>query len=246
MAPGCPGRDEMQSKQQIFELMEKTEPDRRGYLKELFAYMPDGIVKELMYEEVKSGRYILRAGMPGDMVYIILSGKITGVDYQRMGRVYYFMDFTKMYIIGDFEIFADLSEYCVSICAAKDCKLLKIAAGSYMNWIRHDGNAMFLRMKNIMATLTSERIVDRGYIFMNCKERLVDYLVKSYENGQTDSQGRHRVMKTQTELADRIGYNVRSIQRAVASLEKEKLISNTNGMFTLSNEQFLCLKQDKD
>ncbi len=236
----------MQSKQQILELIEKTEPDRSRYLKELFDYMPDGIVEELIYEEVKSGRYILRAGMPSDMVYIILSGKIMGVDHQRMGRVYYFMDFTKMYIIGDFEIFADISEYCVSICAAKDCKLLKIPAGAYMNWIRHDENALFLRMKNIMATLTSERIVDREYIFMNCKERLVDYLVKSYENGQTDNQGRHRVMKTQAELADRIGYNVRSIQRAIASLEKEERISNANGKITLTKEQFLRLKQYKD
>lgn len=236
----------MQSKQQILELIEKTEPDRNRYLKELFDYMPDGIVEELIYEEVKSGRYILRAGMPSDMVYIILSGKIMGVDHQRMGRVYYFMDFTKMYIIGDFEIFADISEYCVSICAAKDCKLLKIPAGAYMNWIRHDENALFLRMKNIMATLTSERIVDREYIFMNCKERLVDYLVKSYENGQTDNQGRHRVMKTQAELADRIGYNVRSIQRSIASLEKEERISNANGKITLTKEQFLRLKQYKD
>lgn len=236
----------MQSKQQLLELIEKTEPDRSGYLKELFDYMPDRIVEELIYEEVKSGRYILRAGMPGDMVYIILSGKITGVDHQRMGRVYYFMDFTKMYIIGDFEIFADIPEYCVSICAAKNCKLLKIPAGSYMNWIRHEENALFLRMKNIMATLTSERIVDREYIFMNCKERLVDYLVKSYENGQTDNRGRHRVMKTQAELADRIGYNVRSIQRAIASLENEERISNANGKITLTKEQFLRLKQYKD
>ena len=73
-----------------------------------------------------------------------------------------------------------------------------------MNWIRHDENALFLRMKTIMATLTSERMVDREYIFMSCKERLVDYLVKSFENGQKDSQGRHRVPKTQAELADRV------------------------------------------
>lgn len=67
----------MRSKQQILGLIEKTEPDRNRYLKELFDYMPDKVVEELIYEEVKSGQYILRAGMPGDMVYIILSGKIT-------------------------------------------------------------------------------------------------------------------------------------------------------------------------
>ena len=81
---------------------------------------------------------------------------------------------------------------------------------------------------------------------MNCKERLVDYLVKSYENGQTDSQGRHRVSKTKAELADRIGYNVRSVQRGIAALEKDEMISNANGKITLTKEQFLRLKQYKD
>ena len=233
----------MKSKQQLLELLEKTEPDRSRYLRGLFEYVPDMIVEEMIYEKVQKGKYILRAGTPSDMVYMILSGKIMGVDHQRMGRVYYFMDFTKMYIIGDFEIFADIPEYCVSICAAGDCKLLKLTAGSYMNWIRHDENALFLRMKNIMATLTSERMVDREYIFMNCKERLVDYLVKSYENGQTDVRGRHRISKTQAELADRIGYNVRSIQRSIASLEKEELISNANGKIMLTKEQFQRLKE---
>ena len=133
----------------------------------------------------------------------------------------------------------------MSIRAAKDCKLLKIPSKSYMRWIRHDENALFLRMKNIMATLTSERMVDREYIFMNCRERLADYLIKSYENGQKDGSLRHRVAKTQAELADRIGYNVRSIQRSIAALEKEELISVENGKITLTQEQFLQLKQYK-
>ena len=236
----------MKSKQELLELIANKEPDRSKYLRELFDSVPDTIVDELIYEEVKSGQYILQAGMPSDMVYIILSGQITGVDHQRMGRVYYFMDFTKMYIIGDFEIFAEFPEYCVSICAAKDCRLLKIPSKSYMSWIRHDENALFLRMKNIMATLTSERMVDREYIFMSCIERQVDYLIKSYRNGKKDSSGQHRVIRTQAELADRIGYNVRSVQRSIASLEKDGFISNENGKITLSQEQFLKLKKYKD
>lgn len=147
----------MKSKQQLFEYIEQTEPDREAYLKGLFEYVPDLIVEETMYEKAAKGSYILRAGMPGDMAYIILSGKIMGEDHQRMGRVYYFMDFAKMYVVGDFEIFAEFPEYCVSICAETDCTLLKIPAKSYINWVRHDENALFLRMKNIMATLTSRR-----------------------------------------------------------------------------------------
>ena len=74
----------MRSKQQLMEIIGKTEHDRRKYLMQLFEYVPDVIAEELNYEEVPKGEYILRAGMPGDTVYIILSGQITGVDHQRM------------------------------------------------------------------------------------------------------------------------------------------------------------------
>ncbi len=234
----------MESKQQLLEILDKTENDRREYLNSLFEYVPDTVVTELAYEEVEKGRYIIRAGDPGDMVYIILSGQIAGVDHQRMGHAYYFMDFTKMYIVGDFEIFGDFLEYCVSICAAKECRLLKISSKSYIQWVRHDENALFLRMKNIISTLTSERMGDREYIFMSCKERLINYLAKAYENGEKDSLGMCRIGRTQAEVADRIGYNVRSVQRSIAALEKEDLISSENGKIILSREQFLRLKQE--
>lgn len=235
----------MKSKQQLLEFIAGTEHDRREYFEGLFAFVPDAVVAELTYAEVERGQYILCAGEPSDTVYIILLGQIAGVDYQKMGRAYYFMDFTKMYIVGDFEAFADFPEYCVSICAAKKCGLLKVSANSYMRWVQHDENALFLRMKNMMSMLISERISDREYIFMNCKERLVHYLAKAYENGNKDSRGKCKIPKTQAELADRIGFNVRSVQRSIAALEKENLISNENGKVTLSKEQYLRLKQEE-
>lgn len=233
----------MRSREQLFEFIEKTEHDRRGYLIKLFEFVPDMVISELAYEEIEEGGYILQAGTPSDMVYVVLSGQITGVDYLKAGRAYYFMDFTKMYIVGDFEIFGDFPEYCVSICAAKECKLLKLSSKSYLRWIQHDENALFLRMKNIMATLTSERIDDRGHMFMGCKERLIDYLIKSYENEKKDSLGKCRISRTQAELADRIGFNVRSVQRSIASLEKGQAVSIENGKITISQEQYFQLVQ---
>lgn len=233
----------MQSKQQLLEFLEKTEHDRSEYLRGLFEFIPDEVVAELTYEEVLEEQYIIRAGEPSDTVYIILQGQIAGVDHQKVGRAYYFMDFTKMYVVGDFEVFGDFPEYCVSIYAVKACSLLRLSAKSYMQWLRHDGNALFLRMKNVMTTLTSERISDRGYMVMNCKERLMDYLAKSYENGKKDSSGKCKISRTQAELADRVGFNVRSVQRSIASLEKEEYISVENGKITLSHEQFLKLRK---
>lgn len=49
----------------------------------------------------------------------------------KLGKVYYFMDFAKMYIVGDFEIFSEDTNYNVSICESKDSELLAIPASIY-------------------------------------------------------------------------------------------------------------------
>lgn len=236
----------MESKQQLLEIVGKFERDRYEYLNELFKYVPDIIVKAISYKEIQKEQYILYAGAPCDTVYIILSGSVVGLDHQKKGHVYYFMDLTQMYIVGDFEVFGDIPEYSVSICATEDCKLLTVPSAYYLQWIQHDENALFLRIKNIMATLTLEKKKEREYMFMNCRERLMSYLLSSYESEKPDGSGNYKVTKTQSELANRIGFNIRSVQRQIAALEKEELISIENRKITISQAQFLKLKQCAD
>lgn len=233
----------MESKQQLTELINKSEPDRREYLNGLFKYAPETVIKAISHKTIQKNQYLIHAETACDTIYIILSGNIVGMDYQKQGRVYYFMDFTRMYIVGDFEVFGGIPEYCVSIRAAQECQILLLPADAYLKWVQHDENALFLRLKSIMATLTFEKKNEREYMFMNCKERLIQYLVKSYENQKPDGSRPHKINKTQAALSDRIGFNVRSVQRNIAALEKEGLISVENGKITVSKDQFLKLKQ---
>ena len=233
----------MDSKQQLLEKIQKSEPVRRDYLTALFRYVPDAVVKMMSYKKIQKDQYIIHAGDKCDTVYIILSGNIAGLHYQKQGRAYYFMDFNQMYIVGDFEVFGDIPEYYVSICATEECKILMLPSGCYLQWVQSDENALFLRIKNIMATLVFEKKHEREYMFMNCKERLIKYLVKSYENKHQENHNKLKINKTQAELSDRTGFNVRSVQRNIAALEKDGLISIENGKITISPEQFLRLKE---
>ena len=232
----------MDSKEQVLALLSKTEDDRCRYLSDLFKYMPEAIAKELIYTEVKKGDYIVHAGNACENVYILLKGEVVGIDHQKFGRIYSFMDFTKMYVIGDFEIFGDCTEYCISVCAAEDCKLLTIRAGRYLRWIQHDENALFLRLNNILKSMVFEKKIDREYLFMGCKERLISFLIRLYHKECHETGGTLRVELTQSELADKIGFNLRSVQRSIASLEEEGVITNKNGKMLISSEQYKLLK----
>ena len=94
----------MESKEQLLEVIAKSGRDRQEYLNRLFKYMPEAIAKELTYVDVKRNEVILSAGDPCETIYVVLKGQVIGQDHYKMGRIYSFMDFTKMYIVGDFEV----------------------------------------------------------------------------------------------------------------------------------------------
>ena len=110
----------METKQQFLEEINKVKGSKRDYLNKLFQYVLEAVIRAAVHKNVKKDEFIIRAGEPCDTVYIILKGDVAGVDYQKLGKVYYFMDFAKMYIVGDFEIFSEDTNYNVSSCASKD------------------------------------------------------------------------------------------------------------------------------
>ena len=231
----------MKAKEQLLNLISKKEHEKHQYLSEFFKYMPDNMIEEFHYLEVKKNEKILLAGETAKDVYILLDGKVKGIDYNEAGCVYSFIDFSKMYILGDFEFFSDRTEYMISIYAKQDCKLLRISAGRYMKWLNHDENALYMRLKNVMEILTAERMVDRKYLRMSCRERLIYYLIIFYENNEKHSSGNVTISDTQNELADKVGFNIRSVQRVIATLEEEDLIAVRNRKMMLSYDQYLKL-----
>lgn len=233
----------VKSKQHLFDMISSLDESRKAYFLDLFRYVPDTLMEELVHITVKKEEYIVLAGDSCDHVFFLLEGNAAGLEYQKMGHVYSFMDFTQMYVIGDFEVFAGCLDYNASIQAIEDCKLLKTSANSYLRWIKRDEHALFLRTSNIITTLHHERQIEREFLFMTCKERLIRYLVKYYEKVSADKPRKVKLDKTQIELASNIGYNIRSVQRSIASLEKEGFISNESGKIVVSYKQYLQLNQ---
>lgn len=236
----------MESKKQILEFISKEGHETKHYLSKLLKYMPEAIAKELAFVEVKKHEHVLVAGAKCDTVYFLVKGEVTGIEHHEKGRIYSFLDFTEVYVLGDFELFAEETEYSATIRAQRDCKLLKLSANSYLRWIQHDENALFLRLNNILQCLMFERRNERGNLFMGSKERLADFILKLYDKGADTDHKPYKVEFTQTELADKIGCTVRSVQRSIVALEKEGMISNESGKITISHEQYHMLQQYKD
>ena len=77
----------MNSKQELENIIRKAERKRYEYLKAMFRYVPDAIVKQMSYRQFKKDEYMIYAKTPCDTIYVIVSGDVAGVDYQKQGHV---------------------------------------------------------------------------------------------------------------------------------------------------------------
>ena len=227
----------------LLEKIQDVSSDRREYFLNLFRDISDETQDQIVHTEVKKGQYILKAGAPADTVYFLFKGRVSGESYTNRGRTYSFMDFSQMWVLGDFELFYDCEEYVISIRAEQDCSLMILPRQLYQNWMRGDANALYLRTQNILSVLTFERRFDRESLQKSSKERLAMILVWFYEIGTKDRFGNYIVQYTQTELADKTGVNLRSVQRSIASLRDDGLVSLKSGKMIINHEQYTKLKQ---
>lgn len=209
----------------------------------LFLACPQKVVQAMQCMEVKKGHTFIQAGTPCEAVYIILNGRASGTDFQVSGNVYRFREYCAGEVLGDFELFSEFPEYRVTVCAATDCELAVIPSSIYLAWMQSDIHALFMRTRSLMKTLTSEASDGRKYLFLNCKDRLIIYLAEAYEKREGNADGQWKLQKTQPELADRIGFNVRTLQRNLYSLEEMGFISLEKGKIHISQQQYGKLKQ---
>ena len=231
----------MKSMRQLLEEHTDMPADRREYFLKLFDKIPHQTAEHIVCAKVQKGEYILQAREPCEAVYFLLKGKVSGEFFTSQGKVYSFLDFSQMCVLGDYELFYDCEEYKISIRAEQNCSLLKLSKDQYLNWIQQDAGALYLRIRSILAVLTFERSIDREYLQKNSKERLCMLLVRFYETGTKDKQGVYTVQHTQPELADKIGVNLRSVQRSISALESEQLVQLKKGKMVISREQYEML-----
>ncbi|MDE5939033.1 MAG: Crp/Fnr family transcriptional regulator [Lachnospiraceae bacterium] len=236
----------MESKQELAQVIARLGGERRQYLNDFFEDCPEELVHAMQYERIPKGQAILQAGMSCGYVWGILNGEISVTDIQMLGDVYSFAESSgfNTVIIGDYEPFAGLAEFQNTIYAVTDCEAFKIPTAGYMRWMRRDSKALFMRAQIFAQTLAQEISNERKYLLLNGRDRLVLYLTQAY--GKWGGEGEYILQKTQAQLAQRIGMNVRTVQRSIRKLEADGFVSCRGSKLCVSQKQYEKLKEYRE
>lgn len=234
----------MKSKQEFTQIIETLDREQTEYLNRFFRECPVEVMQAMQHVTIPEGNTIMKAGMNCAFVWVVFKGAVSGEDIQMPGNVYSFFEHSGINIMGDYEPFAGLKEFQKTIYAMTTCEAFRIPAAVYMKWMRQDQNALFMRAEVFATTLTEEISHERKYLLLNAKDRLALYLLKAY--GKWERDGICIVRKTQAELAQRIGMNVRTVQRSIVRLEEEGMLSCQSGKIHISYGQYERLKEYRD
>lgn len=231
----------MESRQELMDIIGQLSRERFLYLDSFFKNCPDSVIKSIIHTKVSRHHYLLRAGEACTRVIIVMNGKSEGIDTQLPGNFYVFTDYNGVEILGDYELFGDIPQYRISIQTQTPCDILTIPARLYMEWVSQDVNALFLRIKMIMRATVNEGPRERKYQFLECKDRMVLYLSDRY--AKYGEHGKYVLQKKQPELAEQLGFHVRTVQRNIQALEQEGMITSAAGRIHITYEQYLKLKK---
>lgn len=216
-------------------------PEKQKYMEKLFCNCTEQVKYYMTLIEIEAERTFIRAGTDCTHIYIILSGKVTGVEWPSYNRSYPFKDFGAGDFFGEIECFAGLPQYRISIIASTKCRVLAIPAQYYMEWMHIDSDALFMRTHENMRRLITQTAEARRYLFMDGKDRLMVHLIRKFEQKQPAPKFLE-LKQTRTQISDEIGFSIKTLNRSITKLEQLNLISTRRGKIVISFEGYIQMK----
>lgn len=216
-------------------------PQKRRYMDLLFQNCTEEVKYYMTLVEIEAERTFIKAGSDCTHIFIILSGKVTGVEWPMHEKPYSFKDFGPGDFFGEIECFAGLPQYRISIVASTPCRVLSIPAPVYMEWMRSDVDALFLRTQENMRRLITQTAEARKYLFMEGKDRLMVHLIRKFEQRMPTPQTLE-LKHTRAQIAEEIGFSVKTLDRSIQKLEELQLIRVQKGKIVISEEGYRQMK----
>ena len=213
------------------EIFKELPQEKRAYMELLFRNCTEEVRYYMSLVEIPANQTFIKAGTECTQIFMILSGTVTGVEWPAHDRCYPFKDFGPGDLFGEIECFAGLPCYRISILAATKCRVLTIPAV----------DALFMRTQENMHRLITQTAEARKYLFMEGKDRLMVHLIRLFEQRQPQPEYLE-LKKTRPQLAEEIGFSVKTLNRSIQHLEEMGLIQVRKGKVVIPREGFYQMK----
>lgn len=212
------------------------------FLNAFFKNCPDTLKRNISFRLFSANTTLISTDALCSSVYILLEGRLQAVEERLQIMNYAFTELTAFDIIGDYELFTNETTSIITLKTLEPVFCAVIPAKAYLNWIRNDANALFLRMQMLIHQVVDQTTFDRQNFFLNNRERFMLFLYRECVRKKTIETSTC-ITLTHIDIANKLGCSLRTVNRMIADFHQKNLFSLFHGKIHISFVQFEIIRK---
>ncbi|MBM4761178.1 Crp/Fnr family transcriptional regulator [Bacillus sp. B15-48] len=216
---------------------------QQEYLQQLFKNIPISS-RSCRVVKMKADTKFISANSVCNEIWILIEGRIRAIEEQISGDVYVFTEFQAPQLFGEVEGLSGLSSYKATLVTSTDCQFIVLPMENYLNWIRNDSEALFLRTRTTMKFILEQTKKERTYLFLDGIDRLMLFLTKYYRKHAKNKSC--IIQMNRQQIADETGLSTKTVNRSIKKLSDEGILTKQGGKIVISDQHYEHLLETID
>jgi len=121
--------------------------------------------------------------------------------------------------------------------------LIAVDTKDFLRWMQEDIGALFIICRLQALKLSLELKVNREYLFLNSYDRLLLYIYEYCKKANSNTTIT-AIRKKHSEIADEIGFCVKTINRTISKLQNDGFVSSRRNIIEISPAQYSLIQED--
>ena len=207
-------------------------------LREFTARIPGELDGRFQLKTYPAHALIHQKDSPLEQIGILLQGTFRVVNEFENGNVFMLEMNEAVSFIGEVTLLAEAATTSVTIETVTDCLLAFLPVETFDAWLRQDIDLLRAVSRHVAAKLYCSSYNRGERLFYSAKYVLLKYLVRQAEEQGVPAAGQAVLNKTRRQISEEVGLTEKTINRTLAQLVKDGVLSIRRGKAAFSAEQY--------
>lgn len=219
----------------------ELDEDRRAYLEEYFKTAPPWLMNAIQVIKIRKNQSFICEGENADKIYILLKGRVVGIDYRVKEIAYGYLKFKPVEVFGAMEIMLELDKYKTTLQTVENSLFLRIDRKTFAKWMNQDINAYRMQSEKTISYLVEEVRKERLYVLIQGVERIYVALEELYRiyahNGVCN------IYVSRRDFTQITGVSERTVTRTITDLANRGYLTKDGWNIVINRAQHRALRE---
>lgn len=221
-------------------VMEQLGGEDREYLTEYFKNAPAWLMDAMQVAKIRGGQNFICEGEAADKIYILLKGKVIGIDYRVKEVAYGYLQFCPIEVFGAMEVMLNMEQYRTTLQTVEESLFLRVNREIFSKWLKSDMNAYRMSSEKTCGFLLEEVRKERLYVLIQGVERIYLALYELYQMYARD--GVCNIYVSRRDFMQITGVSERTVTRTITALVNKGYLAKDGWNIVITEEQSRKIK----